>query len=65
MKKLRPFAGVWEVLASFSLVLNMLLWFMLIVGFNSTTTDAAAGWWIFSTFVIVDISVRVPLSQPC
>lgn len=58
LKSLRPFAGVWEGLATLSFVLIALLWFMLIVGFNSTTNDASAGWWIFSTFIITDISVR-------
>ena len=62
MKKLRPFAGIWEGLASFSVLLIVLLWFSLIVGFNSTTTDATTGWWIFSIFLIVDISVRAQLS---
>lgn len=62
MKKLRPFAGIWEGLASFSLFLIVLLWFSLIVGFNSTTTDATTGWWIFSIFIFVDISVRAHLS---
>ena len=62
MKKLRPFAGIWEGLASFSLFLIVLLWFSLIVGFNSTTTNATTGWWIFSVFLIVDISVRAQLT---